>query len=55
MEALENPNISWRWKGWRTEVKELKQLTAGIAVFSTQELRGIVQTLARVFKKRPDV
>jgi len=40
-EALDNPNVSLRPRGWRQEGKELFQLVARVTSFSIQELRDL--------------
>jgi hypothetical protein len=52
-EGLDNPEVSWRWKGWREEGEELRQLTASLLHFSVQEWHNIKQVLVRGDKKNP--
>ena len=38
-EALDNPRLSWRWRGWRQEGEDLIHLGTDLLNFSIQELR----------------
>lgn len=38
-EALANPRVSWRWRGWRREGEDLIHLGTDLLSFSIQELR----------------
>jgi hypothetical protein len=40
-EALDNPNVSLRPRGWREDGKGLFQLVARVTSFSIQELRDL--------------
>jgi lipoprotein signal peptidase len=44
-EALDNPNVSLRPKGWRQDGKDLLQLVARVTDFSVQELHGLWRTV----------
>jgi lipoprotein signal peptidase len=44
-EALDNPNVSLRPRGWRRDGIELFQLVARVVSFSMQELRGLRRVL----------
>jgi lipoprotein signal peptidase len=44
-EALDNPNVSLRPRGWRQDGKELFQLVARVTDFSVQELRDLWRAL----------
>jgi lipoprotein signal peptidase len=44
-EALENPNVSLRPRGWRQDGKELFQLVARVTNFSVQEMRDLWRAL----------
>jgi lipoprotein signal peptidase len=46
-EALDNPNVSLRPRGWRRDGIELFQLVARVASFSVQELRGLRRALVK--------
>ena len=46
-EALDNPKLSWRWRGWRQEGEDLIQLGANVLSFSIQELRKDLQAVTR--------
>lgn len=54
VEFLDNPDVSRRWRGWRTEGRELRRLAGDIALFSIQEMQGIWQVIARKAKKGPE-
>ena len=53
-EALDNPDISLRPKGWRRDGRDLLQLAARVASFSTQEVRGARRALMRLLGKCPE-
>ena len=38
-ETLDNPKITWRWKGWRKELADLIHLGTNLLSFSIEELR----------------
>jgi hypothetical protein len=40
VEAIDNPAISARWIGWRTECRELRALIAGFASFAVSCVCG---------------
>lgn len=50
-EVLDNPELSWRWQGWRQEGEDLIQLTANLLSFSIQELRKGLQAAASRFRR----
>lgn len=54
VEFLDNPDVSRRWRGWRTGGRELRRLAGNVALFSIQELCGIWQVFVRKAKKGPD-
>ena len=44
-EALDNPNVSLRPRGWRQDGKDLLRLVARVTDFSVQELHGLWRTV----------
>jgi lipoprotein signal peptidase len=50
-ESIDNPDISFRWKGWRTEGLEFQQLIANLWSFSIKELQRTRQTLLAALGK----
>jgi lipoprotein signal peptidase len=38
-EALDNPQVTWRWQGWRKEGEDLLNLGADLLSFSLREVR----------------
>jgi len=52
-EALDNPNVSLRWRGWRREGRESLQLAMRIGNFILQEWRGIRQVWRKRLGKGP--
>jgi hypothetical protein len=50
-EALDNPNVSLRPRGWRQDRKELFWLVARVADFSGQELRDLWRALVNRLAK----
>ena len=53
VEALDNPYVSWRWRGWRQEATAFRQLAARVIGFSVQELRAVWRTLVEMLVKGP--
>ncbi len=53
VEALDNPELSWRWRGWRQEREDLVQLGANLLSFSIQELRKDLQAVTSRLGRAP--
>lgn len=50
-EGFDNPEISWRWKGWRKEGEALVQSATSVVGYLKDELQGARRMLQRVFGK----
>ncbi len=46
-EAVDNPQLSWRWRGWREEGKDLGRLARSLLRFSAAELSRAWEVVAR--------
>jgi lipoprotein signal peptidase len=53
-EALDNPNVSLRPRGWRTDGKDLFQLAARVADFSIGKVRSLRRVFMRLSGKGPE-
>lgn len=53
-EALDNPNVSLRPKGWRADGKDLLQLAARVADFSIQEVCNLRRVFMKLLGKGPE-
>jgi len=53
-EALDNPDVSLRPRGWRTDGQDLIQLAARVADFSIQEVRGLRRVFMKLLGKGPE-
>lgn len=50
-ETLDNPKISFRWEGWRSEAREVVQLVKDVVRFYAQELRCLQSYIQRTWKR----
>ncbi|MBN2385819.1 MAG: signal peptidase II [Anaerolineales bacterium] len=46
-EALDNPQLSWRWGGWQKERDDLIRLVKGLYSFAGQEVHEVWQAMMR--------
>ncbi|MBN1877489.1 MAG: signal peptidase II [Anaerolineae bacterium] len=55
-ETVDNPQVSWRWRGWREERDDLIHLAKSLGRFSIQELHKLQQAVVCRFRKgsRPE-
>lgn len=51
IEALERPQKNLMWKGWETEILEIRQLFSGATQFILQDLNLIFQAIKNLFNK----
>lgn len=52
-EWIENPRVSLKWKGWRREWSELRQLVANLTHFTLEEMRRFKQEMVRWISRGP--
>lgn len=50
-ETLENPKISLRWEGWRSEAREVVQLVRDVVRFYAEKLRCLQSYIQRIGKR----
>lgn len=52
-EVVDNPDVSWRWKGWRHEYEELCDLARNLQRFIRDELGSLKDKWTGTVRKKP--
>ncbi len=52
-EALDRPDVSWRWRGWRAEGRDLDRQFREFASYAIREIRGIGHNATGSSGKKP--